>query len=112
MRMELAVYSGLALGIVVSCRRTAENLCEWAELYEGRRRLLAYVLVDTGYTGIGIPSRDVVKCVTQLTKPKVKRSLKFCGLMLRTTVDRYFFFLFGTIHEGTLFFNTFVSSQG
>jgi len=88
MRMELAVYSGLALGIVVSCRRTAENLCEWAELYEGRRRLLAYVLVDTGYTGIGIPSRDVVKCVTQLTKPKVKRSLKFCGLMLRTTDDR------------------------
>lgn len=86
MRMELAVYSGLGLGIVVSCRRTAENLCEWADLYEGRRRLLAYVLVDTGYTGIGIPSRDVVKCVTQLTK--AKRSLKFCGLMLRTTDDR------------------------
>jgi len=88
MRMELAVYSGLGLGIVVSCRRTAENLCEWAELYEGRRRLLAYVLVDTGYTGIGIPSRDVVKCISQLTKDKVKRSLKFCGLMLRTTDDR------------------------
>jgi alanine racemase len=61
-------------------------LFERADLYEGHRRLLAYVLVDTGYTGIGIPSRDVVKCVSQLTKSKA--CLKFCGLMVRTTDDR------------------------
>lgn len=47
----------------------------------------AYVLVDAGYTGIGIPPRDVAKNVSSLLK-KSRGRVKFQGLVLRTTDDR------------------------
>lgn len=88
MYLELPAYSSFGLGIVVSCRRTAQQLIEWANLYEGQRKLFVYVLVDNGCTGMGIPSRDVVKCVSELLySPRNKSVLKFQGLILRTVDD-------------------------
>jgi len=82
MQMELVGYSAFSLGIIVSSRRSADYVCEWGKVYTGKRRLLVYVLVDTGETGIGIPAVEaVVKCVTQLTKEKKKNTVKFCGLL-------------------------------
>lgn len=86
MQMELAGYSAFGFGIIVASRRTAEHLCEWGEHYEGRRRLLAYVLVDTGSTGIGVPAKDAVKCVSQLSK--AMKTVKFMGLCTNTIDER------------------------
>jgi len=88
MYLELPAFSSFGLGIVVSCRRAAQQLIDWANMYTGQRKLFVYVLVDTGSTGMGIPSRDVVKCVAELLKaPKNANVLKFQGLVLRTVDD-------------------------
>jgi len=86
MQMELAGYSAFALCIIVASRRTAEYLCEWGDHYEGKRRLLAYVLVDTGSTGIGVPAKDAVKCVSQLSR--ASKTVKFMGLCTNTIDER------------------------
>lgn len=87
LQSSLPVYSAFGLGIVVTCKRTADNLIEWGRMYEGRKKLHAYVLVDTGNTGLGIPARDVVKCVAAL-KARGEGVVRFCGLVVRTTDDR------------------------
>merc|ERR550534_701193 len=88
MQMELVGYSAFSLGMVVSNKRAADYVCDWSKVYKGKRRLLVYVLVDTGETGIGIPAVEaVVKCVTQLNKRQ--RAVKFCGLMTHNLDDTH-----------------------
>jgi len=90
MQMELAAYCALSLGVVVSCRRSADSLREWEKLYSGRRKLLTWVLVDAGYTNMGVPVKNACKCIEMLLKNKEeeKSSIVFEGLILRQCDDR------------------------
>jgi len=85
-QMELPGYSAFGLGILVSSKKMADMLLDWASAFEGRRKLLSYVLVDTGTTGLGVRAKDVVKVVNKLTNRS--KTVKFCGLCLRTVDDR------------------------
>lgn len=84
-KVELSGYSAFGLGILVTCRRSADMIREWSKLYKGKKKLMAYILVDAGYTGIGVPSKEVQKCVSHLRKSD---KVSFQGLVVRTTDDR------------------------
>jgi len=87
-QMELVGYSAFSLGLVVSSKRTADYVCAWGKTYRGKRKLLVYVLVDTGESGIGIPAVEaVIKCVAQLNK--ASRCVKFCGLLTLNLDDTH-----------------------
>jgi len=84
-KVELAGYSAFGLGVLCTCRRSANTIKEWSKIYEGKKKLMTYVMVDAGYIGIGVASKQVAHCVSSLKKcPKVS----FQGLVIRTTDDQ------------------------
>jgi len=86
-QVELPGYSAFGLGALITCKRSADSIREWSKLYHGKKKLFAYILVDAGYTGIGIPSSQVSQCVMSLMKAKNK-NISFQGLVVKTADDQ------------------------